>query len=203
MAFNQHTTPTALDQLIRRAKNESSVHTFSRSFDSDPSKVTTVTKLFRSSEHPSVRMGALANPELATQFLFVLAGKIFPLTRPCITSEDGNAMYISSMLDELGECIPILVPAEGFTGWFTSIVPAKDANDSACHRTSSPRTPSRANHQLPELTTARQAVWIGSTLDRTPQLWISGSRRCRWFCPSQGAYLSQRTHGRLACQTQK
>jgi hypothetical protein len=129
MAFNQLSVPTALDQLIRRAKTESSVHTFSRSFDSDPSKVTTVTKLFRSSEHPSVRMGALANPELVTQFLFVLAGQIFPLTRPCITSDEGNAMYIGSMSDELGECIPIAVPAEGFTGWFTAIVPAKDADD--------------------------------------------------------------------------
>jgi hypothetical protein len=124
MAFNQHTTPTALDQLIHRAKNEYSVHTFSRSFDTNPTKVTTVTKLFRSTKHPS----AIRN-SLVTQFLFVLAGKIFPLTRPCITSDDGNAMYIGSMSDELGECITISVPAEGFTRWFTSIVPAKDAND--------------------------------------------------------------------------
>ena len=129
MAFNQNTTPSALDQLIRRAKNESSVHTFSRSFDTDPTKVTSVTKLFRSTKQLNVRMGALSNPELVTQFLFVLDKKIFPLTRPCITSEEGDAVYVGSMSDELGECIPIQVSAEGFAGWFTSIVPQKDADD--------------------------------------------------------------------------
>jgi hypothetical protein len=61
--------------------------------------------------------------------VFVHVGKIFPITRPFITNDEGNAMYIGSMSDELGECIPIAVPAEGFTGWFTSIVPVKDVND--------------------------------------------------------------------------
>ena len=62
MAFNQFTTPTALDQLIRQAKLESPVKTISRSFENDPAKVVTVTKLLRKTEHPEVCLVSMNNP---------------------------------------------------------------------------------------------------------------------------------------------
>ena len=128
MASSTNITPNALKHLILRAITESPTTAFSHSFPPDPAKVAAVTNLLRRSEHPLVRLQALADPSLATQFLFVLAGQIFPLTRPCIATTAGNtAVYIGNMSDELGECIPIEVPAQGFTGWFTSIIPGADA----------------------------------------------------------------------------
>ena len=139
MTFNQNNTPSALDQLMRRGKYDSLVTTLSRSFNNDPVKVTTVTNLFRSTEHPDVRLGSLFNPELVTQFLFVTAGQVFPLTRPCVaTNTAQNAVYIGNMSDELGMCVPIQVSADDFTGWFTSVISDEDATDFSLPRFQEP-----------------------------------------------------------------
>ena len=128
MVFLQNTTPSALDQLIRRAKIDSNVRTFSRSFDPDMDKVDRITELFHNGTHPEIRMGALTNPDLVTQFLFVYEGKIFPFTRPCVaTTSMQVTVYIGNMSDDLSGCIPIMVMASAFRGWFTSLVPNDDA----------------------------------------------------------------------------
>ena len=182
MAFNQHTTPTAMEQLILRAKNESPIKTFSRSFSADPAKVATVTGLFRANELPAVRMGSLLNPELVTQFLFVMAGQIFPITHPCVVNEPGQgAVYVGNMSDELDECIPIAVPAAGFSGWFTSLLP-RDIVDSY-HL---PTFFGVAGHHR------RQAISSGSTRRRG---WLLGLTQLRSGRERVGSHDHGRANG--------
>ena len=130
MAANTNISPTALDLLIKAAKNDNSVTTFSRSFAADPTKVTTVTKLFRRTEHPNVRGYTLcSNPDLCMQFLLVMAGWIYPFTRPCVATNAGqDTIYVGNLSDLLVDCHPAEMQGSGFNGWFTSLVPKADVD---------------------------------------------------------------------------
>ena len=126
----QYNTPSPLDQLIHWAQRATVCRSLSHSLPSDQAKVARISSLLQSDTPLNACIGVFANIDIVLQFLFISDGNIFPITCPTIALANSLVdppVYVGSMSDKLDEAIPIVVAADEFQVWCTTLIPTADA----------------------------------------------------------------------------
>jgi hypothetical protein len=123
-------TPTsAIDDMINRAKllAGTNPHFFSHATVAAPTNVEKVTVLLRADTDPAVRVRALTNKELVTQFLFCQDGMILPFTSPIVGTTATNVpIMLGSMSDLIDTTIPVSIGMQLHESWVTTLLPEAD-----------------------------------------------------------------------------
>ncbi|CAB9512651.1 hypothetical protein SEMRO_548_G164310.1 [Seminavis robusta] len=113
----------------------------SKAFPTDPSVARKLASTFGRSTNSTVRHATLTNPAMVTQFATIVNRELQVLTNPLIVTDDLDPQSVqvrASLSDSLNECIPISVPYEYFSGFFTTVVPSSMCNALDLPRTSQP-----------------------------------------------------------------
>jgi hypothetical protein len=120
---------SAIDEMIKRTKLSAGTnpHFFSHSTVASPTNVEKITVLLRADTDAAVRVRALNNKELVTQFLFCQDGLILPFTSPTVGTTAANVpIMLGSMSDLIDTTIPVSVGMLNHESWVTTLLPEGD-----------------------------------------------------------------------------
>jgi hypothetical protein len=116
--------PSALEQLITRAKTSKSTATFSRSWKFDPALMEKVQGTITTNPALPASYTITNNPDMVTQFAIALEDTIELFTRPTYAEDStGMPVYIGSIGDSVGQVFPAAIDSLTFSSEFSTLLP--------------------------------------------------------------------------------
>ena len=116
-------------QLAYRLGRDGPTQRFSASSEERTTITAEIEAAIRASTDPQVRTQTLSDPTKCFQYACLWGTQVDALTRPELVQNHPNPpVVLGSFSDKIGHAVPVSISVEDFRGFFTTLVPVKDAD---------------------------------------------------------------------------